>query len=569
MVKPAAHSFWGKGRALAVQFANQSPRSFLILFSLLFFLPGLNTLPPLDRDESRYAQASKQMLETGNYIEIKFQERGRNKKPVGIYWLQAGSAYLLGGPEKAGIAAYRLPSLAGAMLVVLLTHAFAARILSPRGALTAGALMSATLLLIGEATIAKTDAALLAAITAAQFALWRAWHPGGPGHHGRAFSARNNALLFWVALGIGTLIKGPVILMVVGLTVLTLSLWDRKAHWLLALKPLTGLLVYCLIVLPWGIAVWQATDGAFFAEALGRDFGPKLVSGQESHGALPGYFLLLVSVTLWPAALFLWPALVTAWNHRTAPLVRFAAAWALPSWLIFELIPTKLPHYILPSYPALVLLIAFALEQWQRKHEKPNLIALGGTTLLWTLVTIALLALIIMAPYDYGGAVNGGLSAGAAFISLSAIAALWSFWRRQWSASIAACVLTGMVFTWTLLEGVAREIPDLFVSPKLAAAVAKAPPGTPLAAAGFTEPSLVFLTRTDIVLGNGALAAQFLIDQPTGIAIVEAREQSEFLSALAAKRQTAIPVERVQGTNYSKGRDVSLTLYRLNIVRDR
>ncbi|TNE36054.1 MAG: glycosyltransferase family 39 protein [Alphaproteobacteria bacterium] len=569
MVRPTGHGYWGQSLARAVQFADRSPRAFLVLLSLLFFLPGITALPPLDRDESRYVQASKQMLETGDFVEIKFQDQGRNKKPVGVYWLQAASASLFGGAQKADIAAYRLPSLISAVLVVLFTHALAARALSARGALTAGALMSATLLLVGEANIAKTDAALLAAVTAAQFALWRAWHPGGPGNHGGAFSANGNAFLFWIALGIGTLIKGPVILMVIGLTVLTLILWERRATWLLALKPLVGFLLFLLIVVPWGIAVWSATDGAFFAEALGKDFGPKLVSGQESHGAPPGYFLMLVSATLWPAALLLWPSLTTVWSHRTAPLVRFVAAWALPSWLIFELVPTKLPHYILPIYPALILIIAFALEQWQRKHEKPNQIALWVSAALWTLVTTALLALIIKAPGEYGGAINGGLAAGVALIALCAMATLWSLWKTRWSATVIGCTLTGLLLTWTLLEGVAREIPDLFVSPKIAAAIAKAPPGSPLTSAGYTEPSLVFLTRTDILLGNGKAAATFLMENPSGLAIVEAREQDSFLSALAQKGQTAIPVERIRGTNYSKGQEVSLILYRLNAVRDR
>lgn len=135
--------------------ALRHPKSLLITLSLLFFLPGLWTLPPLDRDESRFAQAAKQMLETGDFVEIKFQDRGRNKKPVGIYWLQALTAKVLGGPDQAQIWAYRLPSLFAAIIVVLSVHAIAARGLDPPGALTTGALMASTLLLVGEANIAK------------------------------------------------------------------------------------------------------------------------------------------------------------------------------------------------------------------------------------------------------------------------------------------------------------------------------------------------------------------------------------------------------------------------------
>ena len=85
----------------------------LVLLSLACFLPGFASLQPMDRDEPRYAQASKQMLETGDFVDIRFQDEARHKKPVGIYWLQsatvaAGEA--LGVPEaRTTIALYRLP----------------------------------------------------------------------------------------------------------------------------------------------------------------------------------------------------------------------------------------------------------------------------------------------------------------------------------------------------------------------------------------------------------------------------------------------------------------------------
>ena len=64
----------------------------LLLLSLALFLPGIASLPVVDRDEARYVQATRQMLETGDLVQIRFQDEARNKKPVGIYWLQAGLA---------------------------------------------------------------------------------------------------------------------------------------------------------------------------------------------------------------------------------------------------------------------------------------------------------------------------------------------------------------------------------------------------------------------------------------------------------------------------------------------
>ena len=58
---------------------------------LAALLPGALRLPPIDRDESRYAQATKQMLETKDFVRIRFQDEPRNKKPAGVHWMQAAS----------------------------------------------------------------------------------------------------------------------------------------------------------------------------------------------------------------------------------------------------------------------------------------------------------------------------------------------------------------------------------------------------------------------------------------------------------------------------------------------
>src|SRR5436309_8310130 len=113
----------------------------LVLAALLAFLPGFFQIPPTDRDEARFAQATKQMLETGEYVDIRFQDEVRYKKPVGIYWLQAAvvkTADLLGVRNaQAKIWVYRIPSLIGAIGAVLLTYWTALAFVSRRAALLA------------------------------------------------------------------------------------------------------------------------------------------------------------------------------------------------------------------------------------------------------------------------------------------------------------------------------------------------------------------------------------------------------------------------------------------------
>jgi 4-amino-4-deoxy-L-arabinose transferase-like glycosyltransferase len=85
----------------------------LVLVALVSFLPGFFNIPPVDRDEARFAQATKQMIESGDYIDIRFQDEVRYKKPVGIYWLQAGvvrAAEAVGVPNaRQTIWLYRIP----------------------------------------------------------------------------------------------------------------------------------------------------------------------------------------------------------------------------------------------------------------------------------------------------------------------------------------------------------------------------------------------------------------------------------------------------------------------------
>src|ERR1700681_3095803 len=103
-------------------------RPYLLLVGLCLFLylPGISAIPPLDRDEARFAQATRQMLETGDFLHIRFQDEARNKKPAGIYWLQAAAVSAFSTPSATAIWPSRLPSLVGGIAAVLLTFGLGA-----------------------------------------------------------------------------------------------------------------------------------------------------------------------------------------------------------------------------------------------------------------------------------------------------------------------------------------------------------------------------------------------------------------------------------------------------------
>ena len=143
----------------------------LALFCLAAFLPGIFSLPPTDRDESRFVQATKQMVETGDFVDIRFQDVPRYKKPAGIYWLQAAAVLASGDGADAPIWVYRTVSVAGAIVSVLTAAWLGARLFRASAGLVAGFGMAGILMLGFEARIAKTDATLLATGLLAQAAL--------------------------------------------------------------------------------------------------------------------------------------------------------------------------------------------------------------------------------------------------------------------------------------------------------------------------------------------------------------------------------------------------------------
>lgn len=534
----------------------------LAALCLALFLPGFFSLPPTDRDEARFAQATRQMLESGDFVDIRFQGEARHKKPVGIYWMQSAAVALAGGPEQAAIWAYRLPSLAGAVLAVLLTFRIGITLFGPvsgeRAAFLGAAMLAGTVLLAVEARTAKTDAALLAAVLGAQAALAEAWLR----RSGREALPTGSVLLFWCSLGIGILLKGPIILLPVGGAALGLAMAERRIGWLAALRPRLGLPILLVIVAPWLVLITVKTQGAFFAESVGHDMLAKVAGGQESKGFPPGYYTLLFPVTFWPWTLLAIPAIPWVWANRRDPAVLFCLAWAIPTWTVFEAVPTKLFHYVLPAYPALALLTARAAldgfgtgRRWLRMLSVllfllVSAVLAAGTAALravieWTLDPVdLLLAAAVLAVLGYGALLlyRGGLRRSVALLGVGSV---------------------GMYLL--AFQIVLPRIDKIWISPRIAAAVAAARPcpGSTLVSVGFTEPSLVFLVGTGTVLsGDGRAAADRLADDACALALVDLPQDEVFLAEAEAKGFHPIAIETISGLNYSRGTKPMLTLYR-------
>jgi 4-amino-4-deoxy-L-arabinose transferase-like glycosyltransferase len=525
------------------------------LVALLAGLPALMLLPPLDRDESRYAQATSQMLETGDYVDIRFQDDPRWKKPVGIYWMQAAAVAVTSSVDNRDIAPYRIPSILGAMLAAAACAWAGAAMFGQRAGFLAGAMLGATFLLSTEAGIAKTDAMLCGSVTLAMAGLARIYLASRAGE----VPIRPHKLMFWLGLGLSILIKGPIGLIVVAPAMIALSVWDRDASWIKRLGWGWGLPLVALIVGPWAIAITIATDGGFWTEAIAGDLAPKVVGGDEGHGVPPGLYLLIAPLLFFPATLLLPAALSTGWHRRTEPAIRFLICWLVPAWLIFELTPTKLAHYTLPTFGALALLAAAALTRPVGKLSR--LAGAGLSIAAGALLAVASVWLLT----EYGrSTAQTWATITIVFAILAGLIGAFLLLHRAAMTAVIASIALGIV-AHGALAGTLRQLRPLSVAPQLEKVLLAANlhprqgRAGPIAVTGFHEPSLVFLTGRNTELTDGTGAARALAEgRPV---IVEARDADAFREATAELGVTGRVVGTVNGHNYSKGDDVSLTVY--------
>jgi len=553
---------------LILDFATRSHArvaAVLILVALLNFLPGFFDIPPIDRDEARFAQATKQMIENRDYVDIRFQDEVRYKKPVGIYWLQAGvvnTARTLGMTRApTTIWLYRIPSLLGAIGAVLLTYWTALAFVSRRAAMLAALMMASSILLGVEARFATTDAMLLATVVAAMGVLARLYLPEQRAQLDlKSGSAWTLPAIFWTALAAGVLLKGPLILMVVGLAILVLVIIDRRADWLIALKPFVGVLWFAALVLPWFIAIIGRSEDAFMAESVGRDLIPKLYSNQEGHGAPPGTYFVLFWLMFFPGAMLAGLAAPAVWAARREPGAKFLLAWLLPSWIILEFVVTKLPHYVLPLYPAIAILIAGIMEARMLSRNRWLTPGIAWWFFFPVLLGIAGVICLIAIGHQLG-LLAWAFAGGAASVGLVA----WRLYEIDGAEqSLLRGVAASILLALALFGVVIPALETLFPSPALARILRDSGCPRPVVAAavGYHEPSLVFLAGTATRLTDVAGAAEFLAGGECRFAFIEARQERGFAEHAEAIGLRYAPGPRVEAINISNGQAITMAVFR-------
>lgn len=530
--------------------------AFLTLLCFTIFVPGLVSLPATDRDESLFAQASKQMIESDNYVDIHVQDKPRYKKPIGIYWFQAASVKLFNPEHLNEIWAYRIPSLLGATLAVIMTAAIGALLFDPITGFIAALMMAGCVMLNVEARLAKTDAALLASVVIAQYALARAY-----------IGIQRSwliPLLFWTALGIGILIKGPIILMVLASTLVWLRVTEKNLIWFKSLRPYLGIPYLILLTMPWFIAIAMQSHGQFLQDSAGHDFLDKIWHGQDRGLLPPGVYFLLLPIVFFPFSIFALLGMYDAWANRHKPSFRFLIGWIVPFWIVFELSLTKLPHYVLPVYPAIAILSAkIMIEGYPVLIEKNKPWIIGAIVVVWLAVGAGFAVCFSLLPYFMEHSWNLGEIVTSALLTISQMITLAYIFKRK-TVAVIASYLGGLVFLTFTLGITLPQIDHLWITRQvvqIANAFEKCH-DLQIISASYDEPSLILTAGTGTRFSvDGADLAQQMQNNECLVGVLDKKHLQRFIDAFSDNDTKPLHVGEVDGFNLGAGRKSELGVY--------
>ena len=209
--------------------------------------------------------------------------------------------------------------------------------------------------------------------------------------------------LLWTSIGLSVLVKGPILILMVLFSIIFIYFFKKNLKWILNTNPIAGIVIIITIVMPWFLSISGAEQSSFFTQGIKRDFLDKLIGVQESHGAFFGAHTLSIFLLFFPMNLLLFPSILKIIRELKSDESFFLLAWIVPNLFILELIPTKLPHYALPLYPALALIMASYITDQvnDKKNSNQAIISILISNLLYILSFIILIVFFLHSLKQY------------------------------------------------------------------------------------------------------------------------------------------------------------------------
>lgn len=332
----------------------------LILLAALTFFVGLNHAAIADSDEAFYAEAAREMVESGDWLTPHFNYQPRFQKPILYYWLTAATFAVVGPGE----AAARLWSACAGLGLVLVTAACARKWYDDETALVAGAIVATNFGYFAMAGMALPDLPLAFFVTLAIFAAFMATLE-------QERRPRRWVLMAAASLAAGFLTKGPVALVVPGLVIGPLLLVERRRLQLSAGDLVAAFLVFVAIAVPWYAAMWWThgpayIDGFFVGDNFER------FATDRFNDPRPWWFYLPVvagGMLPWTPLAIIWfgPISQFVLRRRDVRTIELRLlVWVILPLLFFTASVGKQPRYILAVLPPLAILLAASIVERTR-----------------------------------------------------------------------------------------------------------------------------------------------------------------------------------------------------------
>jgi 4-amino-4-deoxy-L-arabinose transferase-like glycosyltransferase len=357
----------------------------VLLFALcfFFFFYGLAAFGLVGADEPRYAQVAREMLQHHTWVTPTLYGNVWVEKPVLYYWSAILSYKIFGVSDWAA----RIPGAAIATLMTAFIWLWSRRFRNG-SQLDALVMTASTAFVSAFARAASMDIQLVAPLTIGLLAWWSFYET----------EQTSWLALFYAAIAVGALAKGPVSVALAAMIIVVFL--AIRGEWPVLIRSLwtPGILLFCLIAMPWYIAVQHANPG-FYREFFLQHNLDRFATNRFQHRQHFWYYVPVLLCASVPWTIFVLAALVRGLRSlrgtKDRALLAFLSVWVVVPFLFFSLSQSKLPGYILPSIAPCGLLVAIYLRELAEAQDKPSALLVA----LHSLVSGAVLAIVLIAPY--------------------------------------------------------------------------------------------------------------------------------------------------------------------------
>ncbi|MDP0495442.1 MAG: glycosyltransferase family 39 protein [Verrucomicrobiota bacterium JB024] len=505
----------------------------LLIIAALTLTGGSATLPLIDRDEPRFAEATLEMMQTDQWVIPYFNGEYRFDKPPLTYWWMRVNYWIFGTTEFAA----RLHSMLAGYFCALAIFGFGTRLYDARAGLLAGLGWLTCLQVMIHSRMAVADMPMVLAVILIMWAAWellmgapagaalrgsaptepKGSHPEMPNTspEGAANVVSDGAQphqcqrrysvwfwLLWVGMGLGFLAKGPIVFFVplLGWLLWRWVFWrGHKQKWG-RMQWVSGIVLFLVIIGLWGVPALIQTHGLFWDKGMGEHVVDRGFKSFNDRLTLPIYYPLTAFISLMPWVAFAWWGVVKIrrnWDARAAYLL----SWLVAPFIIFTFYATQLPHYTMPGFAAFFLLLfsparnAFKTGKWEK-------IFYWCVNAVWLLV-FALLAYLLVTQ-NFGGNPSPTaplklVLAGAAVVWLGLLGIGYSF-RKPSIGQMIFALFAIFLGTHAMAVGLRGAAP----APALVKVFENAPAGTQWRGVIYQEPSLVFYSGDRYLLEHAS-----------------------------------------------------------------